>query len=154
MSDTKISVRVGELEFSGEGSEKWLETQLDKILEKAEELVNLAPVKSAVKNGPGAHIPHSPMAPDNDIANKALATFLRETNSTTDQTKKFLATAAWLEAKGKSRLKTGDVTQALRENSQTRLGNASQCLSNCVKKGHCERDGNQFFVTQEGKDAL
>ena len=94
------------------------------------------------------------MRPDPEIGKKTLATFLREKNASTIQNKKFLATAVWLEAKGNSRITTSDVTKALKDNSQKRLGNASDCLNQNVKQGYCEKDGKDFYVTQEGKESL
>lgn len=49
MSDSKIQVKVGAVEFSGEGNQDWLSNQLDKILEKIPELLkveNTTPKKS------------------------------------------------------------------------------------------------------------
>lgn len=89
-----------------------------------------------------------------DAGQRALGAFLREKSATESQSKKFLATAVWLHAKGRGRLKTGDVTNALRENNQSRLGNASQCLAGNITQGYCERDGDQFFVTDDGVASL
>jgi hypothetical protein len=83
-----------------------------------------------------------------------LVAFLKEKNATTKQGRKFLATAVWLEAKGKNRLVTGDIIKALKESNQTRLGNASRCLSDNISAGFCERDGKEFFVTEGGKRSL
>jgi hypothetical protein len=41
MSDSKIQVKVGIVEFSGEGEQEWLAAQLDKILEKVPELLKI-----------------------------------------------------------------------------------------------------------------
>lgn len=41
MSDSKIHVKVGIVEFSGEGNQEWLASQLDKILEKVPELLKI-----------------------------------------------------------------------------------------------------------------
>lgn len=94
------------------------------------------------------------MGPDSQIAEKTLSTFLKEKNVTSNQVKKFLATAIWLEAKGKQRMTTGDVTKALKDSSQTRLGNPSDSLNQNVTKGFCEKDGKEFYVTEEGKNSL
>jgi hypothetical protein len=141
----KVTVRIGALEFSGEGEEAWVAEQLDKFVTKAPELLKIAPATA------GAH--HA-MTPDASIAGKPLGTFLRDAKATENQNKKFLATAAWLQAKGQKRLKTGDITKALSDNNQGQLGNASQCLADNVKQGNCERDGAQFYVTEEGIRAL
>ncbi|MBS0154490.1 MAG: hypothetical protein JSS38_07840 [Nitrospira sp.] len=94
------------------------------------------------------------MGKDPAIAGKTLRAFLEEKGATKNQVKKFLATAVWLEAKGKNRMQTGDVSKALREASQPRLSNAAQCLNQNAKKGYCEKDGGQFFVTDDGKHSL
>jgi hypothetical protein len=41
MSESKIQVKVGIVEFSGEGEQEWLAKQLDKILEKVPELLKI-----------------------------------------------------------------------------------------------------------------
>lgn len=152
MADVKIQIKVGGVEFSGEGDKEWIGKQLDKILAKANELQEVHTDES-FKGTTGSTL-HSPMKPDSTIGNKTLSTFLREKDATTNQNKKFLATAVWLEAKGKNRLTTSDVNGAIKDNSQKRLGNASDCLNRNVNKGYCEKDGKEFFVTQEGKDSL
>lgn len=152
MTEGKISFKVGAIEFSGEGNVEWLAQQLDKILDKASDLSKISP--QSLETAEPQTLPHAPMGPDTTIAQQNLATFLREKNATSDQKKKFLATAVWLEAKGKSRLVTGDVIKALKDSNQTRLSNASRSLTDNVSKGFCERDDKEFFVTEEGKNSL
>ena len=41
MSESKIQVKVGIVEFSGEGNQDWLAKQLDKILDKVPELLRI-----------------------------------------------------------------------------------------------------------------
>ncbi len=41
MSDSKIQIKVGIVEFSGEGNQEWLGSQLDKILSKIPELLKI-----------------------------------------------------------------------------------------------------------------
>lgn len=80
-----------------------------------------------------------------------MAIFLKEKVATTNQVRKFLATAAFLQLNGKNRLNTGDITKALKDATQNKLSNASECLSNNIQKGYCEKDGsNGFFVTSHG----
>lgn len=152
MSISKIEVKIGEFSFSGEGNEDWLSGQLDKILDKAETLIALAPAQNTAPPQP-SHQP-ADFSGNPSIASKSLANFLKEKNATSNQVTKFLATAAWIEAKGKKRVSTSDVSSALREASQSKLNNASLNLIQNVQKGFCEKDGNQFFVTQEGKQTL
>ena len=94
------------------------------------------------------------MGTDSSIEAKTLPTFLKEKNANTVQVKKFLVTAVWLESKGANRIKTSDVTKALRDSNQTKLKNAADCLNQNVSKGYCEKDGKEFFVTEDGKNSL
>lgn len=141
--NTKISFTVGNLQFSGEGSSMWLEKQLDKLLEKVG------------ANSIGA-IQHTSEDDERDtkdfnkITNKSLAAFLSDRNAKTTQTRKFLATAAYLQAKGQKPIATSDVTRALKDANQGRLGNPSDTLNQNIAKGFCERDGKGFFVTDDG----
>jgi hypothetical protein len=136
------------LEFSGEGDPAWVAEQFDKFVKEAPKLLSIPAAESSSGGG------HQPMAANPAVASKPLATFLKDKSANDNQTKKFLATAAWLEAKGKKRLVTGDVVQALKDNNQAGLGNPSQCLAYNVQQGHCERDGDKFFVTDEGAQSL
>lgn len=149
MSDAKIEIKIGQIEFSGEGQQEWVAEQLDKILGKAEELLAIASVSQSTEQ-----LEHKPMAKDTTNAKMTLPSFLSAKNATKNQVKKFLATAVWLEAKGKSRIQTSEVTKALKDSSQSRLRNLADCLKENIAKGYCEKDGKQFFVTQEGKKSL
>jgi hypothetical protein len=151
MTEAKIEFKLGSIEFSGEGEKAWISEQLDKILQQAPSLLSLAPISSPAVANAGSH---APMQADPAIATQPLATFLKEKNATKTQVKKFLATAVWLEAKGKKRLTTAEVTQALRDSNQSKLNNAADCLNQNVAKGLCEKDGGQFFVTTDGKSSL
>lgn len=156
MSDAKVEIKVGEIEFSGQGEQDWVAEQLDKILAKAADLIVIAPSPAPASPTPlpSEQPSHEPMTGDATIAGKTLPTFLVEKGAAKNQAKKFLATAVWLEAKGKSRLQTSDITKALKDSNQSRLSNPADCLNKNVAKGYCEKDGKQFFVTQEGKDSL
>jgi hypothetical protein len=149
MSEVKIQIKVGEVEFAGEGEKAWVAEQLDRILKAAPAIVGArAPNRQAPPNGEKLS---DAQMPD---ASHTLAGFLRDKNAATNQVKKFLATAVWLQARGKKRLTTADVTRALKDSSQSRLGNPADCLNKNVAKGHCEKDGKEFFVTTEGNASL
>ena len=151
MSEAKIEIKIGEIQFSSQGEQEWVAQQLDKILAQAEKLIELAPPTPPT---PQEGIEHKPMGKDPAISKKTLPSFLSEKDATKNQVRKFLATAVWLEAKGKSRLVTSDVTGALTASNQSRLGNAAQCLNENVGKGYCEKVGKEFYVTEEGKASL
>jgi len=65
-----------------------------------------------------------------------------------------LATAEWLHRKGHKNITTRDVAKALQDNHQKRLGNPADCLNKNVSKGHCEKIGKEFFVTDDGRETL
>jgi hypothetical protein len=154
MHEARIEFTIGAISFTGEGDKAWVASQLDKILDKAPELVKLTPEKQMAGTPPLDLQQPAQMQEDDTIAQMTLPSFLQEKGATRNQVKKFLATAVWLMAKNKTRLTTRDVTRALKESNQSRLGNASDCLNKNVAKGYCEKDGREFFVTQEGKDSL
>lgn len=149
MVEAKIDIKIGEIQFSGQGEQEWVAKQLDKILGQAEKLIQLAPPPAESESAE-----QKPMGKDSAIAKMTLPSFLSEKGATKNQVKKFLATSVWLEAKGQSRLQTSDVTRALQDSKQSRLANPSKCLNDNVAKGYCEKDGKQFFVTEEGKKSL
>ncbi len=153
MTDAKIKFAIGDVSFEGEGEQEWVTAQLDKIIEKAPDLIKLTPQKH-VPLSSGTESPQVTGLTDTSAADKTLATFLREKGVNKVQVKKFLATAVWLHAKGKSRLKTSDVNAAIKEAQQSRLGNASDCLNRNVTKGFAEKDGNEFFITEDGKSSI
>ncbi|MCH8304247.1 MAG: hypothetical protein IIB94_03855 [Candidatus Marinimicrobia bacterium] len=149
MSTAKIEFTIGGITFKGEGEEKWVATQLDFFLKKAPDLISLVP-----KQIISGDTPPGSRGDNNDIKGKTLPIFLKEKNATTNQVLKFLTSAVWLEAKGNKNLSTSDVTKALKDSNQSRLGNPADCLNQNIKKGFCEKDQKGFFVTQEGKDSL
>jgi len=51
MSDSKIQIKIGIVEFSGEGDPEWLASQLDKILDKIPELLKIELAAPAPLNG-------------------------------------------------------------------------------------------------------
>ena len=155
MADAKIEIKIGAVSFSAEGTEKWLSGELDKVLEKAPELANIVPTRNggngAGGSSEGGAAPSA--APGTGKKLKGtLAGFLKERRATTNQVRKFLATATWLqEHDGKERLTTKETTNALSDAKQTALTNPSQCLAHNVKQGFCQKDGKkQFYVTPEG----
>lgn len=153
MGVAKIEFKLGCISFSGEGEDTWLEKQLDKIMEKAPHLIKIVP-PSMIDNDNGVTKPGNEVTQDNEITSISLANFLISKNATKNQTQKFLVTSVWLQAKGQSRISTSDVTKALKDSSQSRIGNPSECLKKNIAKGFIEKDGDQFYVTPEGKSSI
>lgn len=156
MDVAKIEVTIGQITFSGEGQPAWLAEQLDKILNRAENILSLAPDQGNPSTSGESDAVHKPadLAGHSDISRKPLAIWLREKGADTNQNLKFLATAIWVESKGQSRLQTRDITSALSAANQKRISNASENLNQNVKQGFCEKEGKQFYVTEEGKRKL
>lgn len=148
MIEAKIDIKIGEIQFSGQGDQEWVGKQLDKILAQAEALIQLVPVSRLEQT---ESLESAPMGKDSTIAKKSLSAFLEEKGAKKYQVKKFLTTAIWLEAKGQSKIQTSDVTKALKDSQQTKLANPTVCLNQNTKKGYCVKDGKQFYVTEDGK---
>jgi hypothetical protein len=146
MANAKIEFAIGGISFSSEGEETWVAAQLDKIITQA-------PTLGEAQDNSDSEL-KKPMASDPVIATKTLPAFLAEKNAHSNQVKKYLATAVWLESKGNKRLSSKDVSNALKESKQNKLTNAAECLAKNIKKGFCEKDGSQFFVTEVGKGSL
>ena len=143
MGTAKIEFKLGGFSFASEGEEVWVAKQLDKILEKAPQLQKLAPEElKPTANHP--NVTHS------DLGNTTLASFIKSSKAGNTDNGRFLTTAVWLQLKGSSSLTTNDVTKALNGNKQSKVGNSSECLNQNVKKGFCEKNGKQFYVTEEG----
>lgn len=146
MTTAKIEISVGAIIFLGEGTEDWLEKQLDKLLASAPSLAAIHPLgDSTAAEGSGG------------IGSTEVGTlpiFLQKKAATKSHVRQFLATAEWLHLKGARRIQTNDVTKALSDSNQPRLTNPADCLNKNVGKGHCEKEGKAFFVTPEGKTTL
>jgi hypothetical protein len=146
LAQAKIELRLGSFQFTGEADAAWLEKQLDKVLEH---------IKSADPSGLSEDTDHHTHAPIKQHKTKeTLSAYLKSSGANASQVKKFLATACWLTAKGSERLTTGEVTKALSDNRQGKLANPSDVLNQNVTKGLCEKDGKQFYVTEEGFTSL
>jgi hypothetical protein len=152
MAAGKIQVKLGTIEFIGEGDEAWLANQLDKLFEKAPNLLKLAPVMTG-SNGFEGSVPIE-IEYGEELKNTPLATFLKNKNVGGNQVVRFLATAIWLTKRGSIMLTTADISKALRENHQPKITNPSDTLNKNVGKGFCEKQGSQFFVTPDGLASL
>jgi hypothetical protein len=156
MADSKLEFKVGSITFSGEGSGDWLSTRLDKILAKIPELIAVAPPEDS-DTGRDSHDGNksSHSGASKAKTSQTLASYLKSTSSTSNQVRKFLATATWLHnAENKNRLATKEISEALNSHSQGKLTNAANCLNQNVTKGLCVKDGRTFYVTPDGRASL
>lgn len=77
MGAAKIAFKLGGLDFSGEGDEQWVASQLDKILEKAPELIGTpAALTGAGESSSGNDVPANAAATGSTSV--PLAKFLQE----------------------------------------------------------------------------
>lgn len=145
MATSKIDVNLGEVHFSAEGEQDWVSSELEKILAFA------AAMPARIQTNEKATV--APPQVDNcDVP--SLAVFLKTHHADVNQVQKFLVTSIWLSKKGNAKSSTRDVSGALKNAHQTRLSNPAECLNQNVKKGFCEKDGKNFFVTPEGLKQL
>ena len=142
----KVELAIGNLSFSGEGDQRWLDQQISKIID----LATPAQITTSVD---GASSTSEPMQ-NEPVSIESLASFLRAKGGDTVQVKRFLATAAWLSHRGEKVLTTRAVTKALQDNQQKRLGNAADCLNKSVRRGLCEKTNEGFIITPEGWEEL
>src|ERR1700733_12399874 len=106
MADTRLEVSIGNIKFVGEGSEAWLSSEFAKLLEFSRTRPTLeAPLVDQDEE----------QKPPPDTGNLGtLPKFLSDKSATTNQVRKFLATAAWLQTKNSSNeLATSDITKVL-----------------------------------------
>ena len=141
---TKVRIKVGGIEIDYEGPESFLESKLQKLIGEVSTLAKQAPDERDGSDSSGNTESRTSIT---------LALFLKEKKAT-NQVERFLATAQWLHIKGSKRIKTSDVAKALRDSNQKRLNNPSDCLNQNVFKGSCEKEGKEFFVTDEGRNSL
>lgn len=149
MSESKIQIKIGIVEFLGEGNPDWVAAQLDKILAKVPELLKIE-LANPSNNKKNADSPTSGVSEGNNEKPNNLSKFLRDKSVGDNQTKKFLVTGAFLQLNGKDRISTSEVSEALKSANQAKLTNASLCLANNNTKGFVQRDGKLFYVTPEG----
>lgn len=140
--NAKIALTIGNLSFSGEGDQDWLDEQINKIIDMATQTQS---------DGSTDYISSEP-GPKQDVTvpTESLATYVKMKGGDTIQNQRFLATAGWLWLRGDRVLTTSAVTKALRDNQQKRLGNPSDCLNKNVGRGFCEKTNDGFFITPEG----
>jgi hypothetical protein len=80
-----------------------------------------------------------------------LSQFIADKKVSTNQVRKFLATAVFLaNSSGVSRLSTSMISKALKSDGIEKLQNASDCLNKNEKKGYCIKDGKEFIITENG----
>ena len=146
----KLEIKIGNMSFSAEGDQEWLDQQVTKLLKAAEEHGTMnAPSGAGSAEGSG------PKSGQHGSAHtQSLASYLKAKGADAKQVQRFLATAAWLFRRGNENLNTGAISKALTEHHQKRLANPADCLNKNVGKGYCEKTKDGFFITPEGWQSL
>jgi hypothetical protein len=149
----KVEFKIGSVCFSAEGDQEWVAQQLNTVIEAASKAPGALDGAAGEPAAPVRqdHIGKTNAPETNSIS---LASYLKTKGADSNQTKRFLATAAWLRGRGQQEITSSDVSKALKDNHQNRLGNAADCLNKNVSKGFCEKSGKSFFITPEGLTEL
>lgn len=145
----KVKLRVGDVEIEYEGAEAFM---IKKIPGLIEDLRQKGRPSNQVNDTSRQKVHSNGNANGGDPG--TLAAFLSSKDAKGKQVKRFLATAEWLHQKGTDLILTSEVTAALKENRQNKIGNPADCLNKNVSRGFCEKDGKRFFVTDEGRKEL
>lgn len=82
MSDSKIQIKIGIVEFSGEGNQDWLAAQFDKILAKMPELVK---IEMAAPNGSDEQSPNPKANPSTGTINLSMTNIAAKLNCKSGQ---------------------------------------------------------------------
>ncbi len=91
------------------------------------------------------------ISPDAAQTDSPLLQYLTEKRVTTNQVRKFLATAVFLSRNnGVTKLSTSMISRALKSYKIIKLQNASDCLNKNEKKGYCIKEGKEFVITENG----
>jgi len=159
MAEARAKIEVSGLQFDLRGDPDWVSEQLDKVLELAYDVADLAlspPEEPADGDGEGDG--SSGEDPDDSqedpIASLSLPAFLAECNATRDDERKLLAVAVWLRAKGSDRVTVSEVRDALADAGERAIHNAATVLMTAVAKDLCQEDDGALFVTDAGRTAL
>ncbi len=145
----KLNVKIGNVEFSGEGQQAFLDVQLQRVVE-------------ALSSSPSLAKSEEPMTPASGVGSSgnsakfsaSLASHIKAMKADGNQVRRFLATADWLRLRGASTVTTAAVSKALIDNQQARLANPALCLNRNVAKGYCEKISGGFYITPEGLKEL
>jgi len=148
MAEARFEIAIGNIRFSSEGTEEWVDKKYEAFLDRLEQLRDFAPPQMETNSGTT-----TPTRDDSALV-APLAIFLKQKNVGDNQNNRFLAAAVWLKRNGQASMKIADVTKALADAQQKRLGNPSEIFSRNVQKGYCVKTSDGFYVTPEGEEAL
>ena len=166
MAEARAKIEVSGLEFDLRGDPDWVSEQLEKVLELAYDVADLALSPSEEpagdngeddgtgedNDGSGSEDPDD--SQEDPIASLSLPAFLAECGAIRDEERKLLAVAAWLHAKGNDRITVSEVRDTLAAAGERAIHNAAAVLVTAVANGLCKEDDGALFVTDAGRTAL
>ncbi|WP_183577862.1 hypothetical protein HDF18_10525 [Mucilaginibacter sp. X5P1] len=147
MSDSKIQIKVGIVEFSGEGNQDWLAKQLDKILEKIPELLKLDVIS-----------PQKPIDQNtsvNDISGKttlglSLLNIAGKLNCKSGGDLAIAAAAFLHFAEGKAAFSRDEISSTMKKATgfykDTMMNNLTKTLSQLEKSGTFTKSSNLYSI--------
>jgi len=165
MAEARAKIEVSGLQFDLRGDPDWVSEQLEKVLELAYDVADLAlspPEEPEADSGEDSNGEGNDGSGDEDpndsqedpIAALSLPAFLEERDATRSDERKLLAVAIWLHAKGSDRVTVTEVRDALAAARERAIHNAAAVLMTAVASGLCQEDDGALFVTDAGRAAL
>lgn len=147
MSESKIQVKVGIVEFSGEGNQDWLAIQLDKILEKVPELLKIEVSNSA--NNPPIEAQIS-ATQNNHSTTLSVLNIAGKLNSKSGGDL-VIAAAAYLHfTEGKSNFTRDDISSNMKKATgiykDSFLANLTKTLAGMEKNGSLLKNGSTYCL--------
>lgn len=147
MSNSKIQVKVGIVEFSGEGNQEWLAAQLDKILEKVPELLKIEVGTSNIGSDSGQK-PNTQQS-----ANKSNLSVLNIAGKLSSKSggDLVIAAAAYLHfVEGKATFTRDDISLNMKKATgiykNSFLANLTTILAGMEKNGSLLKNGNTYSL--------
>ena len=155
MSDSKIQVKVGIVEFSGEGNQDWLAKQLDKILDKVPELLKIEVGDPANKNnqnnntGGGGSGSGSSVG-SGTISGLSVLNIAGKLNSKSGSDVAIAAAAYLHFVEGKSVFSRDDLSSAMKKATGlykgSMLANLTGTLAQLEKNGTFNKSSNSYSI--------
>ena len=147
MSDSKIQVKVGIVEFSGEGNQDWLAKQLDKILDKVPELLKIEVGETEPSKGTGSDLGKTGVKKISGLSVLNIAGKLNA-KSGADVA---LAAAAYLHfVGGKAIFSRDELSSAMKEATgiykNSMLANLTKTLAQLEKNGTFNKSSNSYSL--------
>lgn len=151
MIDSKIQVKVGIVEFSGEGNQDWLAQQLDKILEKVPELLKIE-VASTVNSHFDDSQSYSKNGNGNGVAvsNLSILNIAGKISAKTGSDLAIVAAAYLHFVLGKTTFSRDDISTNMKSATgifkQTFIKNLTSTLSRLEKGGYFLKAGSNYSL--------